>query len=186
MALVRANRPSSQPSGPGNGETRSATEPATKAIGDLWLELSSLNVPLYGFAWRWDGSNWLSPEFHLDFSVNNLSARFDYFLHCNPAYNYFFKQINANSVTGQVQTSDHHWEFQVIALTRESAVSSIYMAETTGNAEKWTRQIIPIFQRWEVLANDTNLFYLIVQPHNSPGALFAAIQLVYHFARIPS
>jgi hypothetical protein len=165
-------------------ETRSEIEPTTKNIGDTWLELNSSNFPLYGWAWRWDGATWLSPDFQMDWSVNALYQRLDFFLHCNPAFNYYFKSLNSNSVTGQAQTSGNHWEFDLLSITAQSITSTIFVGTTTGNAANWTRRSDPIGVKFNVSSASTNLFYLIVQPHNSPGTLYAAIQLVYNLSRL--
>ncbi len=173
--------------GSSNGQTRSHTEPSIKSIGDTWLELNSSNFPLYGWLWRWDGGKWLSPDFEIDYSLNNLPARFDFFIHCNPLFNYYFKAINSNFVINYPQTTSYYWHFDLLTISTTGAANTFFTDNTIGNAANvWARKNTPINVLVDVAAISTNLFYLIVQPNAGSSNLFGAIQLVYNLARLPS
>ncbi len=167
-----------------SGFAHSQTEPATRAIGDLWMELNTSDFPKYGWLWRWDGLRWLSSDFELDYSVNNLGGRFDYFIHCNPAFNYLFKAINSNFVLGYASDSTYYWQFDLLTISTSGSANTFFSDNTIGKpANVWSRKNTPINMLIDVAATSTNLFYLLVQPHNYGGNLYAAIQLVYNLAR---
>lgn len=171
-----------------SGETRSQTEPPIKSIGDTWLELNSSNFPVYGWAWRWDGSKWLSPDLELDYSINNLPGRFDYFIHCDPKFNYYFKTINSNSKVSYPQTTSYFWQFQ---LWRVSPYAGTYQTQffdgtTIGQDQnEWRRRSTPLNVLVDVAATLTEFFNLIIQPNAGSSYISGAIQLIYNLSRLP-
>jgi hypothetical protein len=175
----------------GTGFTRSQTEPATatRAIGDLWMELNSSDFPKYGWLWHWDGSKWLSPDFELNYSINNLPGRFDYFIHCNPSFNYYFKAMNSNSSVNYPQTSAYYWKFDLLSISPGGAdpVVNLFNETTIGQSRnQWQRRNTPIGIFVDVGARATGYFNLIVQPNDGSSNIYAAIQLIYNLARLPS
>ncbi len=171
------------------GETRSAIEPTTRNTGDTWLELDSSNFPKYGWLWRWSGVRWLSPDFDLNYSINNLPGRFDYFIHCNPSFNYYFKAMNSNSSVNYPQTSAYYWKFDLLSISPGGAdpVVNLFNETTIGQSRnQWQRRNTPIGIFVDVGARATGYFNLIVQPNDGSSNIYAAIQLIYNLARLPS
>jgi hypothetical protein len=151
------------------------------------MELNSSDFPKYGWLWRWDGLRWLSPDFELDYSINALGGRFDYFIHCNPTFNYYFKQINSNFVVNYPQSSSYHWKFDLLTISTNGIANTFFSDNTIDHpANAWARKNTPIGVFVDVAAVSTNIFYLIVQPNAGSSNLYAAIQLVYNLCRLPS
>jgi hypothetical protein len=170
----------------GTGFTRSQTEPATRAIGDLWMEVNSSDFPKYGWLWRWDGLRWLSPDLDLNYSLLNVTARFDSLIVCKN-FNYFFKSISSNSLHGYQQSDYNYWEYWLIILKTNNGFTPIFTEDTKNqNPQVWTPKTTPINIFIDKANSETNLFNLIVQPHSYTTYLFAAIQLTYNLSRLPS
>lgn len=168
-----------------SGETRSASEPATKNVGDSWLELNSLDFPVYGWLWRWDGGKWLSPDFYWNYSLLGVSARFDSLIACNPSFNYFFKSISSNSLHGNQQDASTYWEYWLILLKSSNGFAPIFTENTIGHPPNiWNAKTTPIGILINSASSEVNLFDLIVQPKGYSTPVYAAIQLTYNLSRL--
>jgi hypothetical protein len=150
------------------------------------MELNSSDFPKYGWLWRWDGLRWLSPDFYLNYSITGVSSRFDSLIVCKN-FNYFFKSISSNSLHTSPQSEANYWEYWLIILKTGNGFSPVF-TETTKNqgANVWTAKTTPIDIFIESVSSEVNLFDLILQPHGSVATVYAAIQLTYNLARLPS
>ena len=170
--------------GSGQKETRSAVIPTTPNTGDLWLELDGANFPLYGWWWRWNGAHWLSPDLKQDFSPSNVISTTYYSFQCNSNFNYYFRSLNVTTYSDMAQTPTAFWLFSFFRATAANAQTIISSKSTNGNAAAtWIRSQISILNHVNVSSTSAIVFSLSAVPTGATGVLFAAIQVVYNYAR---
>ena len=166
-------------------ETRSATEPTTKNVGDSWLELNNENFPLYGWAWRWNGSMWLSPDLQLDYSINT-GVQIDHFIHCNQKFNYYFKTLNSSTKVSYPQTPSYFWQIQLWRVTPFAGTYQVNFFDGTTigqDQNEWRRRTTMIGFFVDAATTLTEVFTLIIKPNAGSSTINAAIQVVYNYAR---
>lgn len=163
-------------------ETCSTTEPGTKAIGDLWLEVDGSNFPLYGWWWRWNGTYWLSPDLNWEPTLTDLSNYS--FFYCRTGFNYYFRALNTSTFTTVAQTASSYWTVWLARRNTANVETAIGSRNTIGNvANGWTRTQSNILTHVNTATTGTNVFGVFALPTNSPGGIYAAPQIVYNYAR---
>jgi hypothetical protein len=121
---------------PGSSQTSSST-PANPSIGSEWKELDSNNNTTL---WRWNGTNWLSPQKQFDFVLDWNSSQFpDFWL--DPKYNYLIESTgylltNYVALTATVNVTLTFFEFNVDTRTGTSMLTKLYDSMTNGTALK--------------------------------------------------
>lgn len=165
----------------------SATEPTTKVAGKTyWMELSS-GIPKYGWWWWWDGIYWRSPDFTWDTDVKGVNAPPTYntaWLRANSDFNYYLKSATVTALVVSPSDASNYWTFTLQRRPVNNTSINIQSISTgVANANAWAESTAILNTHVNLFSTATKVFNWTWGNVGSPGALYAAIQLTYNFAR---
>jgi hypothetical protein len=168
----------------------SATEPTSKAIGDLWWELDANGYEKWEWYWIYDGAAWRSPLFEVQNSLNArtfsvMGEGFSFFFNANSALNYHIKTAYWTHFSTVAHDASNRITFTVSRRNSANTQTVIGSSLTsTGNTSgTWHRKSNAIDTPINVTSTSTTVFSLDLVSNGSTGTNFFNVTLAFNYVR---
>lgn len=171
--------------GSGGKLTVSSTEPSSKSIGDLWLELNSGSAfPKYGWEWRWNGTYWLSPDERWKPGVGGVNANTYFYMLLDEGFNYYLKTFKATLLATATQNTSNYWavDLRTVNTLNSQALLSAFDTKTY-TANQHGRESLTVNTHIAVTAGSFKDLLITLGPTNSAGLLYGGLEVVYNLSR---
>ena len=169
------------------GYTVGAIAPSNPRAGDVWHELSTAGVSVYGWDWVWSAGRWSSPEQFWDTSYDsNTGIRINY-LDIDPRVVRLL-EFRSRLIHFVAQNTSNHWKIDLNFTNNGNVKTQLSQLLTAGSGSSiFTPQSAQLSTLVDFRTTGENsssgLFETFFSPVGSPGAVWGTVRLKYQFVR---